>query len=155
PWESRFRSFLDNKLEDGERMWNSIQNGPYKRPMITNPDNNQEVILEPLSKITEDSVRIGVWMDFEINIQGVCGALDGDVSPPDDQDTAKLVKLVQIGPYGELDGVVSPSDELDTPKLVKLVEMGPSGELDGAPTLSDGRDTIKTVETNLVCTENL
>ncbi|GJX42345.1 hypothetical protein Tco_0257335 [Tanacetum coccineum] len=27
PWESRFRRFLDNKLEDGERMWNSIQNG--------------------------------------------------------------------------------------------------------------------------------
>ncbi|GJR82145.1 putative ribonuclease H-like domain-containing protein [Tanacetum coccineum] len=25
PWESRFRRFLDNKLEDGERMWNSIQ----------------------------------------------------------------------------------------------------------------------------------
>ncbi|GJW68062.1 hypothetical protein Tco_0122486 [Tanacetum coccineum] len=52
PWESRFRRFLDNKLEDGERMWNSIQNGPYKRPMIPNPDNDQEEILEPLSKMT-------------------------------------------------------------------------------------------------------
>ncbi|GJR15783.1 hypothetical protein Tco_0798435 [Tanacetum coccineum] len=41
PWESRFRRFLDNKLKDGERMWNSIQNGPYKRPMIPNPDNDQ------------------------------------------------------------------------------------------------------------------
>ncbi|GKA69070.1 hypothetical protein Tco_0775134 [Tanacetum coccineum] len=29
-----------------------------------------------------------------------------------------------IGPYGELDGVVSPLDELDTPKLMKLVKMG-------------------------------
>ncbi|GJY92691.1 putative RNA-directed DNA polymerase, eukaryota, reverse transcriptase zinc-binding domain protein, partial [Tanacetum coccineum] len=38
PWESRFRRFLDNKLEDGEWMWNSIQNGPYQRPMIPNPD---------------------------------------------------------------------------------------------------------------------
>nr|GEY35392.1 retrotransposon protein, putative, unclassified [Tanacetum cinerariifolium] len=28
------------------------------------------------------------------------------------------------GSYGELDGVVSPPDELDTPKSVKLVEMG-------------------------------
>ncbi|GJY17588.1 hypothetical protein Tco_0389079 [Tanacetum coccineum] len=47
PWESRFRRHLDNKLEDGERMWNSIHNGSYKRPMITNPDNDQEEILEP------------------------------------------------------------------------------------------------------------
>ncbi|GKE86119.1 hypothetical protein Tco_1559861, partial [Tanacetum coccineum] len=34
PWESRFRRFLDNKLEDGEKMWNLIQNGPYQRPMV-------------------------------------------------------------------------------------------------------------------------
>nr|GEY37273.1 hypothetical protein [Tanacetum cinerariifolium] len=38
PWESRFRRFLDNKLEEGERIWNSIQNGPYVRPMIPGPD---------------------------------------------------------------------------------------------------------------------
>ncbi|GJX43876.1 hypothetical protein Tco_0260552 [Tanacetum coccineum] len=38
PWESRFRRFIDNKLEDGERMWRSIQNEPYVRPMITDPD---------------------------------------------------------------------------------------------------------------------
>ncbi|GJT62689.1 RNA-directed DNA polymerase, eukaryota [Tanacetum coccineum] len=38
PWESRFRSFLDNKLEEGERMWNSFQNGPYVRPMISDQD---------------------------------------------------------------------------------------------------------------------
>ncbi|GKE71053.1 hypothetical protein Tco_1529125, partial [Tanacetum coccineum] len=54
PWESRFRRFLDNKLEDGERMWNSIQNRPYQRPMIPNPDNTQQQILEPLSKMTEE-----------------------------------------------------------------------------------------------------
>nr|GEV42223.1 hypothetical protein [Tanacetum cinerariifolium] len=29
---------LDNKLEEGEQMWNSIQNGPYVRPMILDPD---------------------------------------------------------------------------------------------------------------------
>nr|GEU53589.1 hypothetical protein [Tanacetum cinerariifolium] len=52
PWESRFRRFLDNKLEDGERMWNSIQNGPYERPMIPNPDDTATQILEPLSKMT-------------------------------------------------------------------------------------------------------
>nr|GEX74028.1 hypothetical protein [Tanacetum cinerariifolium] len=52
PWESRFKRFLDNKLEDGEQMWNSIHNGPYKRPMIPNPDDTQTQILEPLSKMT-------------------------------------------------------------------------------------------------------
>ncbi|GJS65433.1 hypothetical protein Tco_1350203 [Tanacetum coccineum] len=52
PWESRFRRFLDNKLEDGERMWNSIQNGPYVRLMIPNPDDTKKQILEPLSKMT-------------------------------------------------------------------------------------------------------
>ncbi|GJV32096.1 retrovirus-related pol polyprotein from transposon TNT 1-94 [Tanacetum coccineum] len=29
PWESRFRRFLDNKLEDREWTWHSIQKGPY------------------------------------------------------------------------------------------------------------------------------
>ncbi|GKA65121.1 hypothetical protein Tco_0764828 [Tanacetum coccineum] len=53
PWESRFRRFLDNKLKEGERMWNSIQNGPYVRPMIPNPDDTEKQILEPLSKMTE------------------------------------------------------------------------------------------------------
>ncbi|GJY68072.1 hypothetical protein Tco_0471054 [Tanacetum coccineum] len=52
PWESRFRRFLDNKLEDGKQMLNSIQNGPYKRPRISNLDNDQGAILEPLSKMT-------------------------------------------------------------------------------------------------------
>ncbi|GKA45642.1 retrovirus-related pol polyprotein from transposon TNT 1-94, partial [Tanacetum coccineum] len=57
PWESRFRRFLDNKLKDGERMWNSIQNGPYQRPMIPNPDNTQLQILEPLSKMNEGNKK--------------------------------------------------------------------------------------------------
>ncbi|GJU25727.1 hypothetical protein Tco_1164348 [Tanacetum coccineum] len=56
-WESRFRRFLDNKLKDGERMWNSIQNGPYQRPTIPNPDNTQQQILEPLSKMTEGNKK--------------------------------------------------------------------------------------------------
>ncbi|GJS38547.1 hypothetical protein Tco_0563590 [Tanacetum coccineum] len=53
PWESRFRRFLDNKLEDGERMWRSIQKGPYVRPMIIDPDDTTQQIIEPLSKMTE------------------------------------------------------------------------------------------------------
>ncbi|GJU19433.1 hypothetical protein Tco_1152775, partial [Tanacetum coccineum] len=57
PWESRFRRFLDNKLEEGERMWRSIKKGPYKRPMIPNPDNTNEQILESLSKIIEGNKK--------------------------------------------------------------------------------------------------
>ncbi|GJY71693.1 putative ribonuclease H-like domain-containing protein [Tanacetum coccineum] len=63
PWESRFRRFLDNKLEEGERMWNSIQNGPYVRPMIPDPDGTVNIngtvkqILQPLSKMTEGNKK--------------------------------------------------------------------------------------------------
>ncbi|GJS87472.1 hypothetical protein Tco_0770108 [Tanacetum coccineum] len=57
PWESRFRRFLDNQLEKGERMWNSIQNGPYQRPMVPNPDSPAEQILEPLFKMTEGNKK--------------------------------------------------------------------------------------------------
>ncbi|GJV05148.1 hypothetical protein Tco_1338717 [Tanacetum coccineum] len=53
PWESRFRRFLDNKLEEGEQMWRLIEKGPYVRPMITDPDDTREQIIEPLSKMTE------------------------------------------------------------------------------------------------------
>ncbi|GKC01207.1 integrase, catalytic region, zinc finger, CCHC-type containing protein [Tanacetum coccineum] len=59
PWESRFRRFLYNKLEEGEWIWNLIQNGPYVRPMIPDPggvvniNDNVKQILEPLSKMTE------------------------------------------------------------------------------------------------------
>ncbi|GKA13618.1 putative RNA-directed DNA polymerase [Tanacetum coccineum] len=52
PWESRFRRFLDNQLEEGERMWHSIKHRPYQRSMVPNPANPQEEILEPLSKMT-------------------------------------------------------------------------------------------------------
>ncbi|GJT25651.1 hypothetical protein Tco_0895588 [Tanacetum coccineum] len=51
--ESRFRRFLDNQLEEEERMWYSIQHGPYQRPSVTNPNNPQEQIPEPLSKMTK------------------------------------------------------------------------------------------------------
>ncbi|GJQ90766.1 retrovirus-related pol polyprotein from transposon TNT 1-94 [Tanacetum coccineum] len=32
--------FLENKQEDGEWMWHSIEKGPYHRPIITDPDNS-------------------------------------------------------------------------------------------------------------------
>ncbi|GJU28681.1 hypothetical protein Tco_1167302 [Tanacetum coccineum] len=76
---------------------------------------------------------------FDIAQKGRGVLADGDwIEDPE--------KIIIPGLYGELDGVVSPSDELDTSKLIKLVEIGPSGELDGAPTLPEGRDTTKTVK---------
>ncbi|GJS33146.1 retrovirus-related pol polyprotein from transposon TNT 1-94 [Tanacetum coccineum] len=54
PWESRFRRFLDNKLEEGYQMWRSVEKGPYKRPMIPNPDNTTKQILEPLLMFGSD-----------------------------------------------------------------------------------------------------
>ncbi|GJR98797.1 hypothetical protein Tco_0270971 [Tanacetum coccineum] len=38
-------------------MWNSIQNGPYQRPMIPNPDNTQQQIIKPLCKMTEGNKK--------------------------------------------------------------------------------------------------
>ncbi|GKA66525.1 hypothetical protein Tco_0766333 [Tanacetum coccineum] len=65
PWESWFRRFLDNKLEEGERMWRLIEKGPYVRPMIPDPDDTRDQIIEPLYKMTEinkkqyiDDVRV-------------------------------------------------------------------------------------------------
>ncbi|GKA96086.1 hypothetical protein Tco_0818181 [Tanacetum coccineum] len=53
PWESRFIRFLDNKLKEGERMWCSIEKGPYVRPMIPDPDDTREQIIKLLSKMIE------------------------------------------------------------------------------------------------------
>ncbi|GJY16242.1 hypothetical protein Tco_0386664 [Tanacetum coccineum] len=53
PWESKFRRFLDNKLKEEEWMWHSVEKGPYVRPMIPDPDDTREQIIEPLSKMTE------------------------------------------------------------------------------------------------------
>nr|GEX35586.1 hypothetical protein [Tanacetum cinerariifolium] len=57
PWESRFRRFLDNKLEDGERMWNSIKNGPNQTPMVVDPIHPSVPMLEPLSKMTDGNKK--------------------------------------------------------------------------------------------------
>ncbi|GJV83481.1 hypothetical protein Tco_1523379 [Tanacetum coccineum] len=57
PWESRFRRFLDNKVEEGDRMWRSIKKGPYVKPVIPNPDKPTEQILKPLSKMTEENKK--------------------------------------------------------------------------------------------------
>ncbi|GKA14637.1 RNA-directed DNA polymerase, eukaryota, reverse transcriptase zinc-binding domain protein [Tanacetum coccineum] len=57
------KKVLYNKLEEGEQMWNSIQNGPYVRPIIPDSDGvvnlNDTVkqILESLSKITKGNKK--------------------------------------------------------------------------------------------------
>ncbi|GKC44089.1 hypothetical protein Tco_1061811 [Tanacetum coccineum] len=56
-WESRFKRFLENKQEDGERMWQSIEKGHYVRQMITNPNDPESQILEPISKMTEGNKK--------------------------------------------------------------------------------------------------
>ncbi|GJX32416.1 hypothetical protein Tco_0242271 [Tanacetum coccineum] len=76
PWESRFRRFLDNKLKDGERMWNSIQNGPYARLMISNPDDTKKQILEPLSKMTT-SDKSQYIVDVKEQIKRLMFGFDG------------------------------------------------------------------------------
>ncbi|GKA97906.1 hypothetical protein Tco_0825800 [Tanacetum coccineum] len=57
PWESRFRRFLDNKLEDGERMWCSIQKGPYVRPMISKEGESLESVYERLTTLVNITDR--------------------------------------------------------------------------------------------------
>ncbi|GJY38911.1 hypothetical protein Tco_0425275 [Tanacetum coccineum] len=66
PWESRFRRFLDNKLEEGERMWHSIEKGPYVRPMIPDPDDTTQKIIEPLSKMTEINKK-----QYTVDVRGM------------------------------------------------------------------------------------
>ncbi|GJX02414.1 retrovirus-related pol polyprotein from transposon TNT 1-94 [Tanacetum coccineum] len=56
-WESRFRRFLDNKLEVGDQMWRLIEKGPYVRPMISNLDKPTEQIFKPFSKMTEGNKK--------------------------------------------------------------------------------------------------
>ncbi|GJT17100.1 hypothetical protein Tco_0875806 [Tanacetum coccineum] len=38
-------------------MWHSIEKGPYVRPMIPDPDNTRQQIIEPLSKMTETNKK--------------------------------------------------------------------------------------------------
>ncbi|GJU95709.1 hypothetical protein Tco_1320465 [Tanacetum coccineum] len=59
----QIKKALYNKLEEGEHMWNSIQNGPYVRPIIpdsdgvVNTNDTVKQILESLSKITESNKK--------------------------------------------------------------------------------------------------
>nr|GEW87202.1 hypothetical protein [Tanacetum cinerariifolium] len=67
-WESQFRRFLENKREDGERMWHSFTKGPYVRPMITDLDDPDNEIPEPLSKMTEANKK-----SYSADVRVMCG----------------------------------------------------------------------------------
>nr|GFA24821.1 hypothetical protein [Tanacetum cinerariifolium] len=66
PWESQFGRFLENKGEDGERMWFSIIKRSYVRQMIADPDDPDKMIPEPISKTTEANKKPkeGESLDF-------------------------------------------------------------------------------------------
>ncbi|GKB35225.1 hypothetical protein Tco_0880167 [Tanacetum coccineum] len=53
PWASRFMRFLENKQEEGELMKNSIDNGPYIRKEIDNPNDTTKKILEPINACSD------------------------------------------------------------------------------------------------------
>ncbi|GJS92472.1 hypothetical protein Tco_0799440 [Tanacetum coccineum] len=54
-WASRFLRFLDNKREEGELMWYSIDNGPLKRKLIDDPQHPGEKMYKRVKYLsTED-----------------------------------------------------------------------------------------------------
>ncbi|GJZ02246.1 hypothetical protein Tco_0520207 [Tanacetum coccineum] len=53
PRESQFRRHLENKGEYEERVLYLITKGPYLRPIITDPDDPNNELPKPISKMTE------------------------------------------------------------------------------------------------------
>nr|GEU38152.1 putative reverse transcriptase domain-containing protein [Tanacetum cinerariifolium] len=92
---------------------------------------------------------------------GVCGSLDGSVTPPNDQDMIKLVIEIDNlghqrniqGVCGSLDGAAIHPDDQDMIKLVIGIDslgqqnniQGVCGSLDGAVIPPDDQDIIKLV----------
>nr|GEU70199.1 hypothetical protein [Tanacetum cinerariifolium] len=54
-WASRLLRFLDNKQGEGKLMRNSIDNSPYKRKEITDPNDDTNKILEPINKLSQQN----------------------------------------------------------------------------------------------------
>ncbi|GKC34896.1 hypothetical protein Tco_1047280 [Tanacetum coccineum] len=100
PWESRFRRFLDNKLEDGDQMWRTIEKGPYVRPMIPNLDKPTKQILEPLSKMTEGNKKKYIADVRVINylLQGIPNDIYNSVDVcKNDKDMWERIKRLVFG----------------------------------------------------------
>ncbi|GJT79953.1 retrovirus-related pol polyprotein from transposon TNT 1-94 [Tanacetum coccineum] len=52
PWKVDSEGFWRNSLKKGKGCGIRYKHGPYQRPLVPNPDNPEDQILEPLSKMT-------------------------------------------------------------------------------------------------------
>ncbi|GJS31652.1 hypothetical protein Tco_0492272 [Tanacetum coccineum] len=86
PWASRFLRFLDNKREEGELMRNSIDNGPYKRKLINDPNNDGKKMYEPIKDLsTKDKDRY--YADIKVMnyiLQGIANDIYNSVDAYED-----------------------------------------------------------------------
>nr|GEU46515.1 hypothetical protein [Tanacetum cinerariifolium] len=80
PYTSRFITFLDNKLEEGDRISHSTDKRPYVRPMIPNLDKPTEQILEPLSKMIKGNKKQYIADDDRVDIQTKNAGYGGNVN---------------------------------------------------------------------------
>ncbi|GKC92510.1 hypothetical protein Tco_1157952 [Tanacetum coccineum] len=100
PWASRFMRFLENKQEEGELMRSSIDNGPYIRQDILDPNNNSKTILEPISKMTSQN-KAQYFANIKVMnyiLQGIPNDIYNSVDAClDDQQMWKRIKRLMQG----------------------------------------------------------
>ncbi|GJT58395.1 hypothetical protein Tco_1001928 [Tanacetum coccineum] len=101
PWTSQFRRFLDNKQEEGEQMWRSIEIRPYVRKMITDPEKPNETILEPISKMTKANKK-QYFVDIKVMnyiLQGISSDIYNSVDAcKDAKKMWERIKRLMHGP---------------------------------------------------------
>ncbi|GKF30710.1 hypothetical protein Tco_0100508, partial [Tanacetum coccineum] len=79
-------------------MWNSIQNGPYQRPMVVDPIHPTVPMLEPLSKMTEGNKKQYI-ADVRV-MNYLLQAIPNDIyNSVDAYKNAKEMWLVQFEPH--------------------------------------------------------
>ncbi|GJW36436.1 hypothetical protein Tco_0059356 [Tanacetum coccineum] len=99
PWASRVLRFLDNKRGEGELMRNSIDNGPYKRKVITDLNDDTKKILEPIHKLSQQNQN-QYYADIKVMnyiIQGIPNDIYNFVDACKDAKTMwnKIKRLLQ------------------------------------------------------------
>ncbi|GJY51430.1 retrovirus-related pol polyprotein from transposon TNT 1-94 [Tanacetum coccineum] len=125
PWESRFRRFIDNKLEEGDRMWRSIKKGPYVRLMIPNPDKPTEQILEPLSKMTEGKKKKYITDVRVINylLQAIPNDIYNSVDAcKNDKDMWERIKSNNVRPIPKIDNTLQFEPHVQASKAKKAAK---------------------------------
>ncbi|GJZ49661.1 hypothetical protein Tco_0603851 [Tanacetum coccineum] len=118
PWESRFRRFQDNKLEEGDQIWCSIEKGPYVRLMIPNPYKHTEQILKLLSKMTEVNkkqyiadVRVMNYL-LQAIPNDIYNSMDACKNAKDMWERIKRLMLVSVTNHVDTHDVDSQDDKL-------------------------------------------